>query len=197
MTIRNKIEPEEIKKIYKALAVGRVCLTRKELVQKISEYVPCSIPTAYRILKDHQYLFAINHSSNDYRLFDTNPEEIKRSIPVPFQKAEVFLDKLVGFITPKPGSEDFMIQIGTIRDQLRDGIWEDFDDMLILLETKYGDEVKMYIEEGKEIQEYEKQMPKGNFEIQGLLPGEIQKEKDLRVDSPEDVEFIPEAEGVE
>lgn len=146
------LSPEEIINIYKSLVVGRTFVSRPELVKLIENNTQCSRATAYGILREHENLFLIKNG--EYRLGSEILEKNKVAPDLtPYVEAEKFLGEVTVYLTTQQNVEDFLILIGVVRDQLRDGIWAGFDKLLLLLEQKYGEQVGGLIEKGETVRE--------------------------------------------
>ncbi len=152
---RMNLEEGTILQIYETVSLGKSYATRQELIQGIVNYAQCSIPTAYKLLYFHKSLFYVDGENKWRPVFEVAKDTKTKVEILDFTAADKFLDKVVQFVASKPSSDDFLILVGTSRDQLRDGVWNDYDTLLVLLEQKFGDEVGSLIEEGKVIRETE------------------------------------------
>jgi hypothetical protein len=120
------------------------------------ENAECTLPVGYRILYEHSHLFKYDFKMKTYRLeteywFDPSCQTgvPKRVV----ESADEFLDKVVIFVSTKRFPDDFIILISTLRDQLSDGILDNFDKLEILLEQKFGNNARELIEESQSIRE--------------------------------------------
>ncbi len=154
MVGKKDLTDDELVSVYKAY-VHDGAVQRQDMLKGIMENVDCTLPVAYRILFDHSYLFNFDEKTKTYHLYSSyyfDPKEF-RSPPEQGINANAFLDKVVQFVSKKPFPDDFLILVGTLRDQVQDGILEDLDKLCVLLEQKFGDEVRTLCEEGQSIRE--------------------------------------------
>ena len=150
MVVKKSLTDDALINIYKAYLKGGVA-EKDCLLKGIMENVNCTLPVAYRILNEHNYLFQYNEKNKTFHLFSSyyfNPEEF-RSEPNKFEQVGKFLDKVVFFVSKRPYSDDFLILVDTLRDQLADGILENLDKMCIMLNQKFGEEAKSLVDEGE------------------------------------------------
>ncbi len=152
---RKDLTDEQLISIYKAYVV-RGSAQKQDLIKGIMENAECTPPIAYRILYDHSYLFEFDERTKTYHLclkYWYTLKEAESTSPQQSQSANSFLDKVVIFVSTRPNPEDFLILVGTLRDQRSDGILDNFDRLEVLLEQRLGDEVRSLVETSKSIRE--------------------------------------------
>jgi len=155
------IETQDLVNIFRAISPPNGWVKRAELIVGIINYIKCSPPTANKVLKVNTELFI-----KDERMFklreDLVPIECVDN-PEVYDKSHKFLDKIALFLSTKIGVEDFLIKLSTIRSELMDGVFFDLDQMLIMLENKFGEEVEYLIKEGKTIRDASTSWPENSI----------------------------------
>ncbi len=150
-----KITEKDVVAAFKLASSGQGYSARSRITEQLSKMSGKGYASASSSLWQFRHLFYIDPDTKLWYLReDLFSDYVPPKLEV-FREADKFLDKLIAFLTPKPDSSDFMIEISIVRDHLLDGVWDSLDNLLVLLEQKYGEEVKGLIEEGTRIRQAE------------------------------------------
>jgi len=125
-------------------------LERKDFVKAIKDFYKVTDPTANKIIRKFSKIFIVEDGMvrlrEDLTVIES-PDE-----PEIYKKSHLFLDKLSAFLSSKEDVGEFLIKIGSVRDEFMDGVYSGLEKLLIQLDLKFGEEVEQLIEEGQEFE---------------------------------------------
>jgi len=160
-------------------------IERKDFVKAIKDFYKVTDPTANKIIRKFSDIFIVEDGM--VRLREDLTVIESPDTPEIYEKSHRFLDKLSAFLSSKEDVGEFLIKIGSVRDEFMDGVYSGLEKLLIQLDLKFGVEVEKLIEEG---QEFEKLSEYYREDVPPEKRGRRKNNKEFNTDDEDEEEEI-------